>query len=279
MCLPQTLQTVRALDDESPAARPTRRDALLGAGALGGAALLARPGQALAGTRRRTRVQDLTHRFRAGFPVFTGDVPARRTIRSFAADGFYAQEWTFGEHSGTHVDAPGHFVQGRRLVHELGARELVAPAAVVDVSERAERDPDTAVTVADLRRYERRHGRIPAGALVLMHSGWGRRIGDPTAFLNADASGTYHFPGFGEDAVEWLVERRRPIGIGVDTLSLDPGASTTFGVHRRWLGTDRYGIENVANLDRIPPRGARVTVGVVPWDQGSGGPARVLAEH
>ncbi len=275
MCLPGTVEAVREQQGGI-----SRRGMLAGGGAAALAALA--PAPALARTpparRSRNKVVDLTHRFTAGFPVYTPPEPSRRTLKTFAADGFYAQEWTFGEHSGTHVDAPGHFVQGRRLVHELRPRELVAPAAVVDVSERAERDPDTAVSVADLRRYERRHGRIPARALVLMHSGWGRRVDDPAAFLNADASGTYHFPGFGEDAVEWLVERRRPIAIGVDTLSLDPGASTTFGAHRRWLGTDRYGLENVANLDRIPPRGARVTVGVIPWDEGSGGPARVLAE-
>lgn len=277
MCLPQTLH---ALHDGAPSApRPTRRDVLLGMGAAG-ATMFAWPGRAVAGRprRRTTRTQDLTHPFVAGFPVYVGAAPARRTLKSIESDGFYSQQWTFGEHSGTHLDAPGHFVSGGRTADEMRAGELFAPAVVIDIADRAGREPDTSVQVADLRRYERRHGRIPAGALVFMHSGWQRHLADPAAYKNADASGTFHFPGFGPDAVEWLLERRRTVGIGVDTLSLDIGASTTSTVHKRSLGADRYGLENVANLDRVPPRGARVAVGVIPWERGSGGPCRLLAQ-
>ncbi len=131
----------------------------------------------------------------------------------------------------------------------------------------------------DLRRYERRYGRIARGAVVFMYSGWEERLPDPVAFKNADASGTYHFPGFGIDALEWLLARREIKGIGVDTMSLDPGNSTTFPVHTSLLGADRYGVESVANLSRIPPRGAEVVVGVVPWEEGSGGPCRLLATY
>ena len=112
-----------------------------------------------------------------------------------------------------------------------------------------------------------------------MHSGWDRRVGSATRFRNPDPSGTLHFPGFGPEAVEWLLERRRIGGLGVDTLSLDIGASTTFEVHKRLLGADRFGVENVNNLRRIPPRGAQVIVGVIPWQEGSGGPCRVLATY
>jgi kynurenine formamidase len=91
------------------------------------------------------------------------------------------------------------------------------------------------------------------------------------------ADGRFHFPGFGLEAVEWLLERRHIRAIGVDTVSLDIGASTTFDVHKRLLGADRYGLENLANLGHIPPRGAEAIVGVIPWEQGSGGPCRVLA--
>ena len=110
-----------------------------------------------------------------------------------------------------------------------------------------------------------------------MDSGWAAKVNDVAAFKNADAGGTYHFPGFGIDAVEWLLDRRDIRGIGVDTLSLDPGNSTTFAVHNRLLGADRYGIENVANLPALRRKGAYVSVGVIPWEQGSGGPCRVLA--
>ncbi len=252
----------------------SRRGVLAGGGAAALAALA--PAPALARPKRpKGKVVDLTHRFTAGFPVYTGPEPSRRTAKTFAENGFYSQDWSFNEHSGTHVDAPGHFVEGRRLVDQLRPRELVLPIVVIDIADRAARDPDTEVTPDDIRRFERRHGRVPRGALVAMRSGWAAKLGSP-AFTGADAGGVYHFPGFGLDAAELLLDRRAG-AIGVDTLSLDPGSSTTFPVHTEWLGSDRYGVENLANLGRIRPAGAVATVGVVPWQGGSGGPARVLA--
>jgi kynurenine formamidase len=216
--------------------------------------------------------------FREGFPVFvTGEEPQRETIANYATHGFYAQRWTLGEHSGTHMDAPGHFVPGGRLSPEITPRELLVPIVVVDISRRASRDPDATVTPDDLRRFERRHGRIPRGALVAMDSGWADKVDDPLEFKGGASFPDYHFPGFGEEAAMWLAERRDVTAIGVDTMSLDPGNSTTFPVHVNFLATDRYGIENLANLDRIPRRGALAYVGLIPWEEGSGGPCRVIA--
>jgi kynurenine formamidase len=110
-----------------------------------------------------------------------------------------------------------------------------------------------------------------------MNSGWASKVGTP-AFIGRDSGGVYHFPGFAPDTVEYL-EDRRAMAIGVDTLSLDNGPSTTFAVHSNWLKLDKYGLENLANLDKIPPHGATATVGVIPWQEGSGGPARVLATY
>jgi len=277
MCLPGTIEAVRE-DLEGPGV--SRRALLAGGGAAALAAALPGTAEAMAprrSRRRSTRVTDLTHTFRAGFPVYSGNPPARKTLVSIEKNGFYAQEWTFGEHSGTHMDAPGHFVAGGRLVTKLRPQELLAPAAVIDIRARAASNPDAAVTPDDLRAYERRHGRIPKGALVLMNSGWAAKVNDPAAFKNADAGGTYHFPGFGLEAVDFLLRRRAIRGIGVDTMSLDPGNSKTFDVHKRLLGADRYGLENVANLSKLRPRGATVSVGVIPWEEGSGGPCRLLA--
>jgi kynurenine formamidase len=111
-----------------------------------------------------------------------------------------------------------------------------------------------------------------------MSSGWDAKAGDDVAFKNVGADGKYHFPGFGADAVELLIKRKAG-AIGVDTMSLDPGNSTTFEAHLAWLGADRYGLENVANLGAIPPRGATLIVGVIPWEAGSGGPCRLLARY
>jgi kynurenine formamidase len=276
MCVPGTVETVRERTDRGEVPAVSRR-ALLLAGAGGAvAATLPRPVLA-APKKKKNRTRDLTHIFRAGFPMYIGNPPARETIFSIPDNGFYAQQWTFSEHSGTHMDAPGHFVEGGRLAPEIDPRELMVPIVVIDISARAASEPDAAVTVEDLIRFERRHGRIPRSALVCEYSGWESRVGNPDAYRNADAGGTYHFPGFGIDAVEWLLANRSITGIGVDTLSLDVGASTTFDVHVTLLGADKYGIESLANLSLIPPRGAEAFVGVIPWEEGSGGPCRVVA--
>jgi len=276
MCLPGTIEKVseRARTEGVPLL--SRRSFLTAAGAAGVTASLM-PSTAVARRIRAKRSMDLTHTFTAGFPVYTGNVPTRKTLVTVEENGFYAQGWTFEEHSGTHMDAPGHFVSGGRLVPELSPNELLVPVAVIDISNKASEDPDAVVTPDDLVRYEKRHGRIPKNAGVFMYSGWEERLPDPEAFKNADANGTYHFPGFGIEAVEWLLAHRSVRAIGVDTLSLDNGESATFDVHLTWLGSDRYGIENLANLGKLRPKGTTAFVGVVPWEEGSGGPCRVIA--
>jgi kynurenine formamidase len=278
MCLPGTVETVREQVGQEGPPRVKRRAVLLGgAGAALGAAFPTVAG-ADRGRRRGRRLQDLTHTFAAGFPVFVpGTGPERETIADYATNGFYAQRWTFGEHSGTHMDAPGHFVRGGRLSPDITPRELLVPIVVVDISEKAEEDRDATVEVDDLIRFERRHGRIPEGALVAMDSGWADKVDDPLEFKGGDAFPNYHFPGFSEEAAMWLAQRRDVSAIGVDTISLDPGNSTTFPVHVSFLATDRYGLENLNNLDEIPPRGATAYVGLIPWEDGSGGPCRVIA--
>lgn len=281
MCLPGTIKTVREQTEAEGGPKVDRRTAILGAAGVAVAAAF--PAGALAGGgrrggRRKDRVADLTHTFREGFPVFvSGEEPERETIADFATSGFYAQRWTFGEHSGTHMDAPGHFVPGGRLSPEITPQELVAPIVVVDISKKARTDPNAMVEVDDLRKFERRHGRIPKGALVAGDSGWAEKVDDPAAFKGGPAFPNYNFPGWSEEAALWLVEKRDVTGIGIDTLSLDPGNSATFPVHVNFLARDRYGIENLTGLDRIPPRGATAYVGLIPWEEGSGGPCRVLA--
>jgi kynurenine formamidase len=282
MCLPGTVETVRReIEAEGrPSPRIDRRTALFGAAGVALAAAF--PSGALAhGSRhhkRRRHFADLTHTFAAGFPVFVnGTGPERETIANYATDGFYAQRWTFGEHSGTHMDVPGHFVPGGRLSPDITPQELFAPIVVVDISRRAEKDPNAMVEVDDLKRFERRHCRIPKGAIVAMDSGWAAKVGDPLEFKGGDSYPNYNFPGFSEEAAMWLAEKRDVTGIGVDTLSLDPGNSTTFPVHVNYLATDRYGIENLTNLDTIPSHGATAYVGLIPWEEGSGGPCRVIA--
>lgn len=283
MCVPGTQETVRDRIDHEGPPRVSRRVALGGGvGALVAAAL---PSTAMAGEghrhrhRRRERLVDLSHTFSEDFPLFAdSDAPVtRETAVTVAANGYYGQNWTFWEHSCTHMDVPAHFVEGGRTSPELSLEELIGPIVVVDISARVSREPDTVVDPDDLARFERRHGRIPKGAVVAMYSGWEERAGSVAAYRNADPDGTMRFPGFGKEAVEWLLERRDIRGIGVDSLSLDNGSSATFDSHVTVLSADRYGIENLRNLRRLPPRGATLVLGLIPWNGGSGGPCRAFA--
>jgi kynurenine formamidase len=265
----------------------TRRAALVGAASvavvgLGGTSPAAGTvSTALPTTPRRWArhgLSDLTYPLTTTFPAFSpGEEAARRTVVTVEKDGYYIQEWRIIEHIGTHVDAPGHFAAGGRLAHELTPHELVTPAVVIDIAGRAAKDPDTVVTVDDLRAFERRYGRIPSGAAVLMHSGWGAKVGDANAYRGTDAKGTLHFPGFSPDATSWLLTKRRIRSLGVDTLSIDTGTSATFDTHLLLNGADRYGMENLAGLHAVPRYGATITVGLIPYQQGSGGQARVFA--
>jgi len=273
MCPPETLASMRSPEI-------SRRNLLkFGLGAAVAAALPV--GSAHAATVRRTtfrNVADLTHVLGTQFPLFPGAAPFRiQQAVSHDKDGYYGSILTYWEHSGTHMDAPVHFAPNGLFVDQLRIENLVVPAVVINMTEKVRRDPDAVVTPDDIRAWERRYGRIPDNAAVLMASGWGARAGSVEAFRNTDSSGVMHFPGFGKEAIDFLLTERRISGIGVDTLSLDHGPSTTFAVHYTILPTNRWGLENLANLESIPPSGATLFVGAPKIASGSGGPTRVMA--
>ncbi|MDR5683869.1 MAG: cyclase family protein [Armatimonadota bacterium] len=227
---------------------------------------------------RVSNVRDLTHTLKPTFPSFGGSPVFKSEVAvTVRRDGYYGLNISYFEHIGTHMDAPAHFGEDARTVEQLPPSSLIAPVAVVHVHERAARDPDTRLTVDDIRAWERRYGRLPRGAAVFMHSGWESRVGSSRQFRNPDASGVMHFPGFHPDAAAFLLHERQVVGIGVDTLSLDFGPSQDFRVHTTWLPANRWGLENLANLARIPPSGAWVFVGAPKVAGGSGGPCRVFA--
>lgn len=225
-----------------------------------------------------TMVHDLTHTIAPETPLFPGyDQPQMTAIRTYTDNGFYVNQWTYGEHTGTHMDAPAHFVEGLAFSNELPVNQFLAPLAVIDISERAASDPDTQLMPDDILAWEDTHGPLPAAAFVAMNSGWASRIDDPASFINQDAEGGLHFPGFHPDAAALLIEERDIVGIGVDTLSLDFGGSSDFGTHFTILGAGRYGIENLAELANVPAAGALIIVGGPKFTLGSGGPSRVIA--
>ena len=230
-------------------------------------------------TLRRSQVVDLTHTLRPDFPLFPVYNPVEVAERfSVRDDGFFVRSWSFDEHCGTHVDAPAHFSAGGATVDLLDPADLLLAVAVVDVRERVERDHDALVEPDDVLAWERRHGKLPERTALFALTGWGTRAGDAVAYLNADEGGTLHSPGFSAETADFLREERPGVrAIGLDTASLDIGASADFAAHVSWLPSGRYGVENLANLERLPEAGAVVTVGAPTFQGGSGGPARVLA--
>lgn len=224
------------------------------------------------------RIFDLTHTLSPSTPVVPSFKPMRfAPLFSIPKDGFQCGELTLNEHTGTHMDAPVHFVDGAATVDRLPVEQLFAPLVVISIADRVQKNPDTAVTPDDVRLWERRHGRIPAGAFVAMSSGWDARIGDSAAFLNRDGKGTSHTPGFSGETAAFLTHERDIVGVGVDTLSLDLGTSTGAPAHLGFLGAGKYGVEVIANLAAVPESGATVIVGGPKHLAGTGGPVRLFA--
>jgi kynurenine formamidase len=228
------------------------------------------------GRMRFGRVVDLTHTITPTFPTFSNVQQIFTSpVTTLANDGYNILRWDVqNEHTGTHMDAPFHFSNGL-TADAIPVQNLVGALAIIDITARAAANADAEVTPEDVRRYERRYGRIKSGAIVAMRSGWDAFVTTPK-FRNADSSGVMHFPGFHVDAASLLIERGVK-GILVDTLSLDNGVSTTFATHFKWLPSNRWGIECAANLGQLPARGAVVVVGGPKIQGASGGPSRVIA--
>lgn len=275
MCAPTIIEAVQR--DVSRRSFLTTLGGSLAVAAAAGEPLAAQPPALRMGKGFR-RVFDLTHTFSPKLPVFPAFKPVQiRPKFSREIDGFFANEITFDEHTGTHMDAPAHFVGGTPTADRLPVDRFLAPLAVVSIDARAAKDADAMVTVDDVLAWEKAHGRLPRGAFVAMRSGWDGRIGDAARFLNKDAKGTMHAPGFSEEVAQFLVKERDIVGAGVDTLSLDKAEAQQFVAHLVLLGAGKYGVELIANLGSVPPAGATIIVGAPKHEGASGGPARVFA--
>lgn len=221
-------------------------------------------------------VVDLTHTLGMDFPTFGGEQQLEiETIYKLADDGYNLNLWHINEHTGTHMDAPFHFSDGDSA-DLIPIDKLVGPLAIIDIRAKAEADPDAQVTPDDIAAWEAEFGPLPAGAIVAMLSGWDVHVtGDK--FRNADTDGVMHFPGFHIETAELLITERDIKGVMVDTLSLDFGPSADFAFHYRWLASNHWGMECVANLGELPPQGAVVIAGGPKIAGATGGPSRVIA--
>ncbi|HET7174168.1 MAG TPA: cyclase family protein [Nocardioidaceae bacterium] len=195
---------------------------------------------------------------------------------------WYWNNFRTGEHTGTHFDAPRHWVTGRdgEDVSAVPATRLVAPAAVLDFSAEAAKDPDFCLTVDHIKAWEAEHGPLPEGGWLLYRTGWDARSGSQADFLNADDGGS-HTPGMDPDCARWVAEESPVIGLGVETVGTDAGAAPTFEpmfpCHSLMHGAGKYGLTQLQNLAKLPPQGAVLIAGPLRIVGGSGSPARVLA--
>jgi kynurenine formamidase len=198
--------------------------------------------------------------------------------------GYYyaANRFASPEHGGTHIDAPVHFAEHHRTVDAIPLEQLMGPGVVIDVEAACARDRDYQVRVEDVTAWEKQHGTIPAGAIVFVRTGFGRFWPDRVRYMGTAERGPaavakLHFPGLGADAARLLAVERRVGAVGIDTPSIDHGPSTTFTTHVTLFERDVPALENVANLDRLPPDGFTAIALPMKIRGGSGGPVRIVA--
>ena len=240
------------------------------------------------------KVVDLTHTLSPDFPPLQlppqfGQVASFKmeTISQYDDKGpaWYWNNFTCGEHTGTHFDAPAHWISGKdfpqNTVDTIDPKNFIAPAVVVDATAEVAANEDWVLTVEFLKKWEEKNGRIPAGNWVLFRTGWSDRLAkDPSSYVNAREDGA-HTPGPSQEAVEWLIKERDVHGFGVETINTDAGQSFAWPMpypcHTLMHGANKYGLQCLTNLDQLPVTGAVIVSAPLKIQRGSGSPLRVLA--
>ncbi len=243
-------------------------------------------------TSGRVTVVDLTQTLDPSTPIIQLPPPFANTpgFRSHEISAFNpkgpAWYWNWievGEHVGTHFDAPCHWITGKdkACVDQIEARQFVGPAAVIDVTTEVEKNPDFVATRDTVLAWEARHGRIPTGAWVVLRTGWGSRATDAARFMNIGADKAPHYPGFGRESAEFLTKERDVLGVGVEQVGTDAAVGATadppFPNHAIMHGAGRFGLTQLANLDKLPESGAVIIATPLKIRRGSGSPVRVIA--
>ena len=227
-------------------------------------------------------VVDLSYSFDEQTIYWPTDMPFEWKQTSGMTPGGYwyaSATYAASEHGGTHIDSPIHFGKDKMTLEQIPLSNLIGPAVVVDVSDKCAGKPDYELTAADIEVWERKHGRIQEGSIVLARTGWGKFWPDKKQYLGTDKHGdvaNLHFPGLSEGAAK-LLAQRQVHGVGIDTASIDPGTSKAFPVHQVLNGANIYGLENVANLEKLPAVGATLIALPMKIKGGTGGPVRIIA--
>jgi kynurenine formamidase len=232
----------------------------------------------------RARIVDLSHTFDAKtlyWPTSPSGFELKELHKGATPAGFFYAAYAFcaPEHGGTHLDAPSHFAATGRSPADVPLEQLIAPAVVIDVTAKVAADPDYRLSAADVDAWEKAHGRIEPGTIVLLRTGWSARWPDRKRYLGDDTPGDaskLHFPAYGKDAAERLARERRVAAVGVDTASIDHGPSQGFAVHQVGAAANVPAFENLTRLEELPAEGAWILALPMKIGGGSGGPLRIV---
>ncbi|MBW4609564.1 MAG: cyclase family protein [Hassallia sp. WJT32-NPBG1] len=227
---------------------------------------------------RYSRVIHLSHIIDTDIPQWQGDPPVQfDTVAQLEKDGYYLRGFSLGEHSATHINAPKSFHSFGVGIDKYPAESLVVSAVVIDIRAQTTVNSNYVLTVADVLAWEKEYGEISAESVVILYTGWQDKWRDKNAFFNQDAEGSLHFPGFGSDATQFLLNERQIAGVGIDTHGVDSGKDTSFTINRLVLEKPRIVLENLTNLDQLPAKGAMLAIAPLLLQGGSGSPVGVLA--
>lgn len=220
---------------------------------------------------------DLTHDIDENSPVWPGNTKfSKKLVLDYPNHGFRVMDYNFSAGMGTHIDAPAHANENGRYIQELKLEELIAPACVVDVREKVNKRSDYQVTEEDLKQWEKNNTPIPQGSIVIALTGWSQYWSNEEKYFGLDDNAEMRFPGFSIEAALFL-ESRGVAGVGIDTLSIDAGTNKEFLTHKTLLGNNLFLIENLTNLDQLPPFGAIIVALPIKIKEGVESPARVIA--
>ena len=226
-----------------------------------------------------SRVVDLSHVISPKIPLWPGDPKVVfKVVATMKKDGYYLRSFTIGEHSATHMNAPNSFVSGNtEAITSYPPEQRVVPAVVIDARAQSAANADYQLTKQDVLDWEAKHGTIAPGSFVIMFTGWQDKWSDPKAFINQDAKGNLHFPGFAGATTKWLVTARQIAGVGIDTHGVDPGSDTSYATNTEMANTHKIAIECMTNLDKLPAKGATLVLAPLQLQNGSGSPMDIVA--
>ncbi len=225
-----------------------------------------------------SRIVDLSHTIAIDIPLWPGDPPVEfQEVAQFATDGYYLRKFTIGEHSATHMNAPNSFHQGGIAIDAYTPQSLVVKAVMIDIRAKTQFNPDYALSRQDVIDWEGRYGRIPAGSVVLLYTGWQEKWNNPVGFFNQDAKGNLHFPGFDGATTRFLLKDRGVAGVGIDTHGADPGLDKRFMTNTQVLAQNGIILECLDHLDQLPATGTTLVLGILRLKEGSGTPLSVMA--